>query len=115
MLRAILQVVLNGLALLLTAALVPGVHYDDGILPLLVAGLVIGLINLVVKPVVRFLSLPFIVITLGLFYLVINGAMLALASVLLPRLHLDGCLPALAGGLVMAMFNWVTRWLLDRR
>jgi putative membrane protein len=109
MIRAVIQVVANGVALWLTAWLVPGVEYRGGILYLLLAGLVIGLINLLVKPVVSLLSLPLVIVTLGLFYLVINGAMLYLAAWVLSGLEVNGCLPAILGGLVMAVFNWLVR------
>jgi putative membrane protein len=56
-------------------------------------------------------SLPFIVLTLGLFYLVVNGAMFYLAGALLDGLTIDGCLPAILGGLVLALFNWLVRGL----
>lgn len=112
-LRSVIQVLLNGVGLVLTEALVPGVTYTGGLTGLLVAGLVIGLVNLIVRPIVRFLSLPFIVLTLGLFYLVINGALFALTAWVLPWLTVEGCLPAIAGGLVMALFNWVTRALME--
>jgi len=107
--RAIVQVVLNGIALLLASLLVPGVDYQGGILYLLLAGLVIGLINLLVKPLVTLLSLPLLLVTLGLFYLVINGAMLWLAGWLLDGLTVDGCGAAVLGGLVIALFNWLVR------
>lgn len=109
MLRALLQVVLNGVALLIAAYLIPGIHYQGSLAYLLVAGLVLGLINLVVKPIVSLFSLPLIVLTLGLFYLVINGLMLYLADMFLDGLRIDGCLPAILGGLVIGVFNWVTR------
>ena len=73
------------------------------------AGLVLGLVNLIVKPIVSFFSFPLILLTLGLFYLVINGLMLYLAAFLLDGLRVDGCLPAILGGLVIAAFNWVVR------
>lgn len=109
MIRALVQVVLNGIALLLASYLVPGIDYDGGLLYLLLAGLAIGLLNLLVKPLVTLLSLPLVVLTLGLFYLVINGAMLWLAAWLLDGLRVDGCLAAILGGLVMALFNWLVR------
>ena len=109
MIRAILQVVANGVAVLAAAYLVPGIDYTGGWLYLLLAGLVIGLINLLVKPLVSLLSLPLVIVTLGLFYLVINGAMFALAAWLLGGLSVDGCLPAILGGLVLAVFNWLVR------
>ena len=109
MIRAIVQVVLNGIALLLASYLVPGIDYRGGVLYLLLAGLVIGLVNLLVKPLVTLLSLPLVVVTLGLFYLVINGLMLALAAWLLDGLTVDGCGAAVLGGLVIALFNWLVR------
>jgi putative membrane protein len=109
MLRALLQIVLNGVALLIAAHLVPGIHYQGSLLYLLVAGLVLGLINLIVKPIVSVLSCPLILLTLGLFYLVINGLMLYLADILLEGLRVDGFLPAILGGLIIALFNWIAR------
>jgi putative membrane protein len=107
--RAVIQVVLNGLALLLVDYLVPGVVYNGGWVQLLLAGLLIGLINLIVKPLVTVLSLPLIVLSLGLFYLVINGLMLWLAAAILPGLDVQGCLPAILGGTVLALVNWLVR------
>jgi putative membrane protein len=109
MLRALLQIVLNGVALLIAAYLVPGIHYQGSLLYLLVAGLVLGLINLIVKPIVSFFSFPLILLTLGLFYLVINGLVLYLADFFLAGLQVDGCMPAILGGVVIALFNWVLR------
>ncbi|HKH45614.1 MAG TPA: phage holin family protein [Thermoanaerobaculia bacterium] len=109
MLRALLQVVLNGVALLIAAKLIPGIQFTGGLVYLLLAGLVIGLINLLVKPIVSFFSFPLIVLTLGLFYLVINGLTLLLADALLSELQIDGCTPAILGGLVIALVNWLVR------
>jgi putative membrane protein len=109
MMRALLQIVLNGVAVLIAAYLVPGIAYHGSLLYLLLVGLVFGLINLIVKPIVTFFSLPLIVLTLGLFYLVINGLMLYLAAGLLQGLEVHGCLPAILGGLVIAIFNWLVR------
>jgi putative membrane protein len=109
MLRALLQIVLNGVAVLIAAYLVPGITYTGSLFYLLLVGLVIGLINLIVKPIVTFFSLPLIVVTLGLFYLVINGLMLYLAAAVLDGLDVAGCLPAILGGLVIAVVNWLVR------
>ncbi|MCB1055015.1 MAG: phage holin family protein [Acidobacteria bacterium] len=110
----IVQIVINAAALWLAAYLVPGVTYTGNVVYLLLAGLVMGLVNLLVKPVVTLLSLPLIIVTLGLFYLVVNGLMLALVATLLQGLTVDGCMPAILGGLVIGVFNWVVRGLLDR-
>jgi putative membrane protein len=110
MLRALLQIALNGVAVLVAAYLVPGIVYTGSLPALLLVGLVVGLINLIVKPIVTFFSFPLIVLTLGLFYLVINGLVLYLAAWLLPHhLQVNGCGAAILGGLVMALVNWLVR------
>ena len=109
MTRALAQIALNGLAVFIAAWLIQGIDYQGGILYLLLTGLVIGAINLLVKPLVTLLSLPLIVLSLGLFYLVINGAMLLLAANLLDGLTINGCLPAILGGLVLGLFNLIVR------
>lgn len=109
MFRALLQIVLNGAAVLLAAKFIPGIVYTGDLVSLLLVGLVIGVINLIVKPLVSFFSFPLIVLTLGLFYLVINGLMLWLAAYFLADLRVDGCLPAILGGLVIAVCNWAVR------
>ncbi|HEY8021351.1 MAG TPA: phage holin family protein [Thermoanaerobaculia bacterium] len=109
MLHAIVQVVLNGVAILIASRIVPGIHYTGSLGYLLLVGLVFGLVNLLVKPLVALLSLPLIILTLGLFYLVINGLMLYLSTFFLAHLKIDGCMPAILGGLVIGVFNWVVR------
>jgi len=109
MLRALLQIALNGVAVLIAAYLVPGIVYKGSLPYLLLVGLVIGVINLTVKPIVTFFSFPLIVVTLGLFYLVINGLMLYLAASLLDGLQVNGCGAAILGGLIIAVFNWLVR------
>jgi len=104
--RFLVQVLLNGVALLVAANVVPGIHWQGNFFYLFVAGLVFGVINLIVKPIVKLLSLPFIILTLGLFYLVINGLMLMLASYLLDSVQVAGCMPAILGGLLVAAGNW---------
>jgi putative membrane protein len=110
MIRALVQIALNGVAVLVAAYLVPGISYTGSLPALLLVGLVVGLIHLIVKPIVTVLSLPLIVLSLGLFYLLINGLMLYLAAWLLPHhLHVSGCGAAILGGLVVALVNWLVR------
>jgi putative membrane protein len=110
MIRALVQIALNGVAVLVAAYLVPGISYTGSLPALLLVGLVIGLVNLIVRPIVTLLSLPLIVLSLGLFYLLINGMMLYLAAWLLPHhLQVSGCGAAILGGLVVALVNWLVR------
>ena len=115
MARILIQILLNGLGVFLAAYLVPGVTYTGSWPYLLLVGLVIGLINLLVKPLVTLLSLPALILTLGLFYLLINGALFYLAAWLLQGLTVDGCLPAVLGGLVLALFNWLLRGVVQKK
>jgi putative membrane protein len=106
--RALLQIILNGIGVFVASQLVPGIHYTGTWGFLLVVGLVMGIVNLLVKPIVTFFSFPLIVLSLGLFFLVINGLMLWLAAALMPNhLRVDGCVPAILGGLVIAILNWL--------
>jgi putative membrane protein len=111
--RILLRIVLNGAGLWAAAALLPGLHWEGEWWYLFVAGLVVGLINVLVRPVVTLLSCPLLVLTLGLFYLVINGALLWLADVLLDKFRVDGFLWAVAGGLFLALFNLLLKPLVE--
>ena len=77
-------------------------------------GLIFGVVNAVVGPILRLLSLPFVLLTLGLFLLIINAALLGLTALLTERLQIDGFVTALIGGLVLAVVGWVADQLLDR-
>jgi putative membrane protein len=77
-------------------------------------GLIFGVVNAVAGPVLRLLSLPFVVLTLGLFLLVINAALLGLTAALTDRLTIDGIGTALIGGLILGVAGWVADQLLDR-
>jgi putative membrane protein len=77
-------------------------------------GLIFGLVNAIVGPVLRMLSLPFVVLTLGLFLLVINAALLGLTAALTDRLTIDGFVTAVLGGLILAIAGWVADQILDR-
>jgi putative membrane protein len=77
-------------------------------------GLIFGVVNAIVGPLLRLLSLPFVVLTLGLFLLVVNAALLALTAGLTDRLTIDGFGTAIIGGLILAVAGWLADQLLDR-
>ena len=77
-------------------------------------GLLFGVVNAIVGPILRLLSLPFVVLTLGLFLLVVNAALLGLTALLTDRLTVDGFGTAVLGGLVLAVVGWAADQLLDR-
>jgi putative membrane protein len=110
----IVRILLNGLGLWAASQLLPGIHYQGDLWYLLLAGLVIGALNLLVKPLVTLLSLPLVLVTFGLFFLVINGFLVWLADKLLDGLVVDSFLWAMAGGLFLAIWNMVLRALFDK-
>lgn len=102
----VLQWLLNAAALFLTTKIVSGIMVD-GTGALLLAALVIGLLNAVLKPVLVVLTLPITILSLGLFYLVLNGILFALASVLTPGFTVAGFGAAFLGALVMSVLGLV--------
>jgi putative membrane protein len=109
--RLILRLLINAAALFIAVKLIPGMHFVGGIGNLLLVALVFGLVNALVRPILTVLSCPLIVVTLGLFMLVINAALLMLTGWLSTRWNLgfsvDGFLPALIGGLVIGLVSTV--------
>jgi putative membrane protein len=77
-------------------------------------GLIFGVVNAVAGPILRLLSLPFVLLTLGLFLLIINAALLGLTAALTDRMTIDGFGTALIGGLILAVVGWVADQVLDR-
>jgi putative membrane protein len=81
-----------------------------GLKPLLIAGLLLGVVNAFVRPVITLLTLPITVITLGLFLLVVNGLMVLLVSWLLREFHVGGFH---VGGLVHAILTTIVIWVVS--
>ena len=101
----LLRWALNALALWLTVQLGVGVSIaQPGLGPLLIAALVVGLVNALVRPIMVILTLPITVLTFGLFLLIVNGVALALASVLSP-LEVAGFWGAVLGALVLSVIS----------
>jgi putative membrane protein len=77
--------------------------------------LLFAVVNAVIGPILKILSIPFVLLTLGLFYLVINAALLGITAALSSRLDIQGFLPAVIGGLILAVASWMFDLVLDRR
>jgi putative membrane protein len=99
------QVVVVGLLLMLVARIVPGIEVD-GVGTAFLAGLVMGLINFFLRPILVLLGLPFIILTLGLFLLVINALLLMLAAAIVPGFRVRGFGAALLGSLLLSIFSF---------
>jgi putative membrane protein len=106
-------IAVNALALLATTV-VPGISFSGSWLRLLGAGAILGLFNAVVRPLAIFLSIPALLLTLGLFYFVLNGILLWLAAKLIPGYAVSGILAGMLGSLVIAIVNWALGTLFGR-
>ncbi len=77
---------------------------------LLLAGLLLGVVNAIVRPIVFFLTLPLTVLTLGLFLFVVNGLMLGLVGMFLKGFVVDGLITAILGAIIIGLVSWVASW-----
>lgn len=113
----IVRLIINGIAIWLTSLWVNGIEITQAptpggqVLVVLVISLVFGLVNAIIKPVVQILSIPFYILTLGLFTLVVNALMLMLTSWISEftrwGLTVDGFWTAVWGGLVISLISWL--------
>ena len=94
----------NAVALYATR-IVPGIAVTSDPIQLLLAGAAFGLFNWLVRGIAVFLSFPLILLSLGLFYFVLNGILLWAASFFLPGYHVSGLLPGILGALVISLVN----------
>ncbi len=97
---------LSGVALLIVANILPGIQVD-GFGAALIAALVIGLVSATVGLILKIILLPFILISLGVVYFLINGAMLKLAGELVPGFRVDGCLTAVIGSILLTLVDFL--------
>jgi putative membrane protein len=109
--HVILRLIINAAALWAATRLVQGISYTGDLPVLLGVALVFGVLNLLVRPVLKLLTFPFFIITLGLFTLVLNAFMLWLTSALSEGLglgfHVDGFAAAFFGALVVTIVSFV--------
>jgi len=103
--RFIARFLLNGIAIVVAAWLVPGIALA-GAVPAVIAGVVLGIVNALVKPVLIILTLPFTLVTLGLFLFVVNAICLALTAAFVPGFSIDGFVAAFFGALLITVVSW---------
>lgn len=102
----IARVLVTALGLWVAEEVLSGVHFDSAT-ALLVAALLLGLVNAIVRPVVVLLTLPITFLTLGLFILVINGCMVFLVSWIMSSFHIDTIGTAVLASLIVGLTSWV--------
>ena|SRR5215831_19024818 len=107
----VLRLFVNAAALWVATKVVPGVSYAGELLPFLGVALVFGIVNAFIRPIAKLLALPLIIITLGLFALIVNGLMLWLTSSLSTELglgfHVSGFWAAFLGSLVVSIVSTI--------
>ena len=101
----ILRLFVNALALSAAAYLVPGIRLTGGFWDVILVALVFGLVNALLKPLVWILSIPFLVLTLGLFAFVVNGVMLLVTARLTDHLAVSGFWAAVLGSIVISLVS----------
>ena len=116
--RLLIRWLLSAAALMVVAYYVPGIHvrnYGTA----LIAAAVIGLVNATLGSIVKFLTFPLTILTLGLFLIVVNAAMLKVAAALTPHFEVTTWTAAVIGGLVLSLVSSFLHWMLrehrDRR
>ncbi len=105
--RFIAQILVNSLAIFLADRFLPGFSIGGDILTLIIAGLVLGLINVFVRPILRLISVPLIIISLGVFVIIINIIMLKILEYLISDLTIIGFWNYLGGVLIISAVNLV--------
>jgi putative membrane protein len=110
----LLRALFTAIALWLAGEWVPGVHFDS-VGTLIGAGVLLGVVNAVVRPIAFILTLPITILTLGLFLFVLNAAMVALVSWMLPGFHVGGFRGALLTSIIVWLTGWVGSWLIGHR
>lgn len=102
--------VLKAVSLLIVAQILPGIRVD-GFVPAMIAAVVIGLVSAVLGLILKIILLPFIILTLGIVYFLINGLMLKLASEIVPGFRVDGCMTAVIGSILLTLVDYLLRQL----
>lgn len=115
--KLILRIIINAVAIWVTTLLLSGFTFTGSILNLVIVGVIFGLVNALIRPIVKLLTLPINVVTLGLFTLVINALMLILTVWLSDSLNLEGGIfqsffTALLGALIISIVSTILSWFL---
>lgn len=108
------HLVLSAALILLVARLVSGIHIEDWTTAIL-AALVLGIANAVVKPIMVIVTLPFTILSFGLFLLVVNALVFWLSSLFVPGFRIDGFGPAFLGALLLSILNMLLAWAIGPR
>jgi len=115
--KLIIRIIINAIAVWITALLIPGITLVGNIWSLLLVAIIFGLVNALIRPIVKLLTLPISIVTLGLFSLVINALMLMLTSWISGGLVLEGnflnkFISAFLGAIIISIVSTILSWFL---
>jgi putative membrane protein len=115
MMGFLLRALISAIGLWIASAWVPGVHFDS-VGTLILAGILLGVVNAIVRPIAFILTLPLTILTLGLFLLVLNAAMVGLVAWILPGFRITGGFKAaLLTAVIVGLTGWVGSWFIGHR
>ena len=103
--KLIARILINALALWVTAYFIPGVFFEGNIIPLLIAAVIFTALNMLLKPLFKLLFGPLIILTLGIFTLIINAGILLILDIVSDPLRIEGYLPLLEATLLIGIVN----------
>lgn len=112
LIRLFIRLVVLAAIIDVVARIVPGIHLHGSFLWLLWVALIFSVVNLILGPLFKLLSLPFIIVTLGLFLLVVNAVLLEITAALTSHLDIENFWSALLCGFLIALFSWLAELLL---
>jgi putative membrane protein len=110
----LLRGLVAALGLWAATAVLDGININNAT-TLILAGLLLGLVNAIVRPFALLLSLPALLVTLGLFLLVINAAMLGLVALMLPGFKIAGFWTAMGAAIIVSVVSWIGSWFIGSR
>ena len=110
--RLIVKILINAAALMFTANLIDGI-YVDGWGAVIIAAIILGIVNAIIRPLLVLFTLPLNVLTLGLLTFVINGLMLKLTAAVVGGFDVVGLWPAIVGSVILSVVSTVLSWLVD--
>ena len=103
----VFRLLIHMVAILILSYLLPGVIRVDSVFAALAAAFLLGVVNVILRPILVFLTLPLTLLTLGLFLLVINGLMLWLVAALVKGFHVNGFWGAVFGSILISLVSWI--------
>ncbi len=105
--------VLNTTGIMIAAHFLPGVSYQNEWYVLVISALILSIINVLIKPFIIILALPALIVTLGIFSIIINGFMVYLAHLIYPPFQISGFWTAVLAGLIVGLVNYILTWAFD--